>query len=61
MFKGLMHLAECYCLKLPSPYLHNWNPLVTFFSGHSVTILELESLYSFDFVGYQNGILFTKS
>lgn len=60
-FKRLVHLVKCYCLKLPSPYLHNWNPLVIFFTGHSVTIQEFESLHSFDFAVYQNGILFTKS
>lgn len=55
MFKRLVHLAKCYCLKLPSPYLHNWNPLVIFFIGHSVTIQEFES-----FIVYQMILLSTK-
>lgn len=34
-------LLSSYSLKLLSPYLHNWNPLVTFLIGHSLIILEL--------------------
>lgn len=60
MFKRLVHLDECYYLKLPFSLvtqLGSYNLFIDVF----VTVLELESLYVFSFLVYHSGVLFTKS